>query len=142
MTATAALAATGADRPALADLVARLYALLDEGRHDELGSVYAADIDLETPSGRMVGLDAVIAGARRHSARFRRMQHLNTDLLIDVHGDRATIRANHLAVHVTGESDPADALTAGLVHRFEARRTPDGWRIVRGRAEVVWRRER
>jgi ketosteroid isomerase-like protein len=123
------------DRQAVTDLVTRLYALLDEGRYDELGSVYAEDVELRFPSSDMRGLDQVTAMARRRGERYDRVQHISTDLLVDVDGDAARVRTNHWAVHVHA----AGRFEAGLVHHFDAARTPDGWRLTRGRADVIWR---
>jgi ketosteroid isomerase-like protein len=119
----------------VADLVTRLYALLDERRYDELGSVYTDDVSLSFPSGEMRGLSDVIATARARGERYERVQHISTDLLVDVDGDAATVRTNHWAVHVHA----GGRFEAGLVHHFDARRGADGWRLARGRADVVWR---
>src|SRR4051794_16249959 len=88
------------DRVAVADLVTRLYALLDERRYDELGSVYAPDVELEFPSAHMHGLDEAVTMARSRGERYDRAQHITTDLLVDVEGDGARVRANHWAIHV------------------------------------------
>jgi hypothetical protein len=123
------------DRLAVATLITRLYELLDEQRFDELDSVYADDVVLEFPSGDMHGLAAVTAKARERAAKYPRMQHLNTDLSIDLADDHARIRSNHLAIHF----EPSGArFDAGLVHRFEAARTPVGWRLTRGSADLIW----
>jgi ketosteroid isomerase-like protein len=117
------------------DLITRLYALLDEGRYDELGSVYAADVELEFPNAQARGLEEVIARARTRFERYDRAQHITTDLLVDLDGDHAQIRSNHWAIHVLdGQREEA-----GLVHHFDAARGADGWRLTRGRAEVIWR---
>jgi ketosteroid isomerase-like protein len=123
------------DRQDVADLVTRLYVLLDEGRYDELGSVYAQDVELEFPSGPMRGLDHVTEVARRRGARYDRVQHISADVLVDLDGDAARVRSNHWAVHV----HPGGRFEAGLVHHFDAARTAVGWRLTRGRADVVWR---
>jgi ketosteroid isomerase-like protein len=138
MTTLDAHADAVADRLQITELVSRLYLLLDEQRFDELGTVYTDDVELEMPAGRMRGLDEVVAVARARAARHPRMQHLTTDVVVDLDGDRAAVRTNHLAVQLGGTGE--DGLAAGLVHRFEAVRTPDGWRLGRGRAEVVWTR--
>jgi ketosteroid isomerase-like protein len=123
------------DRAAVADLITRLYLLLDEHRFDELDSVYADDIELEFPNGPMRGLAAVTAKARERAERYPRMQHLNTDVVIELDGDLARVRSNHLAFHVERSGARFDA---GLVHRFEAARTPAGWRFTRGAGDLVW----
>ena len=73
--------------------------------------------------------------ARSRGERYDRAQHLTTDLLVDVEGDGARVRTNHWAIHV----HPGGRFEAGLVHHFDAARTPDGWRLTRGRADVIWR---
>lgn len=126
------------DRAALTDLVSRLYRLLDEERYDQLATVYTDDVELNFPSAHMSGLDEASAMAHRRAERYDRMLHSNSDVLIELDGDSATIRANHLAVHVHPGDDLSSHFDAGIVHVFEASRTDDGWRLHRGRAHVIW----
>jgi 3-phenylpropionate/cinnamic acid dioxygenase small subunit len=123
------------DSAAVSALLTRLYRLLDEQRFDELGSVYADDVVLEFPRGEMRGLAAVTAKARERAEQYPRMQHLNTDVEVEVEGDAARVRANHLAFHVEPDGTRFDA---GLVHHFQAARTPAGWRLVRGTGDLIW----
>jgi hypothetical protein len=123
------------DRAALADLITRLYRLLDEQRFDELGSVYTDDVVLAFPAGELRGLEAVTAKARARAEQYPRMQHLNTDVDVEIDGDAARVRANHLAFHVTEGGARFDA---GLVHHFQAARTPAGWRLARGSGDLIW----
>jgi SnoaL-like domain len=127
-----------ADRRAVTDLVLRLYLLLDEQRYDELSTVYADDVELHFPSGHMIGLEAVTSMARKRSERYDRMQHISTDIVVELDDDKARVRTNHLAFHVYDADTPATHFDAGLVHRFDAIRTADGWRIARGTADVIW----
>lgn len=123
------------DRVAVATLITRLYELLDEQRFDELDSVYADDAVLRFPNGELRGLTEVTAKARARAEQYPRMQHLNTDLRVDVDGDRAHGRSNHLAIHFEPSGKRYDA---GLVHHFEAKRTAVGWRLVRVTGDLVW----
>ncbi|MDA0183878.1 nuclear transport factor 2 family protein [Solirubrobacter phytolaccae] len=123
------------DRVAVATVITRLYRLLDEQRFDELGSVYADDAVLEFPRGEMRGLAAITAKARERAQQYPRMQHLNTDVEIELDGDAARVRSNHLAFHVEESGARFDA---GLVHHFEAARTPNGWRLTRGTGNLIW----
>lgn len=123
------------DSEVVADLITRLYRLLDEQRFDELDSVYTDDVVLEFPAGDMRGLDAVTAKARARAEQYPRMQHLNTDIDVELAGDTARVRSNHLAFHVEPSGTRFDA---GLVHHFEAARTEAGWRLVRGSADLIW----
>lgn len=126
------------DRAELTDLISRLYQVLDEQRFDDLASVYTDDVELDFPSGTMHGLTEVSAMARRRAADYRAMQHYNADVLIALHGDTAQLRANHIAVHLQHGDEPAAHFDVGLIHHFEAIRTPEGWRVRGGRAEVRW----
>jgi len=123
------------DRHEVAGLVSRLYALIDEGRYDELGSVYARDVELELPTGSLRGLENIVTVARQRFGRYERVQHVSSDVLVELEDDAASIRANHLAYHLHA----GGRFDAGIVQRFEAARTPDGWRLTKGRADVIWR---
>ena len=123
------------DREAVSDLISRLYRLLDEQRFDELGSVYTEDASLVLPRGELHGLAAVTAKARERAVQYPRMQHLNTDLVVQVDGDVARARGNHLAFHVEPSGTRFDA---GVVHHFEAARTPAGWRLKRVTGDLIW----
>jgi hypothetical protein len=100
--------------------------------------VYADDVVLDFPSGRMIGLEAVTAVARKRAERYDRMQHISTDIVVELDGDAARIRTNHLAFHVHDAQVPTAHFDAGTVHRFDAIRTADGWRLARGTADVIW----
>ena len=123
------------DCAAVAALITRLYRLLDEQRFDELDSVYTDDVVLVFPSGEMRGLEAVTAKARARAEQYPRMQHLNTDVVVELDGDSAHVRSNHLAFHVEESGTRFDA---GLVHHFDAARTGVGWRLTRGAGNLIW----
>jgi len=119
----------------VSSLITRLYELLDEQRFDELGNVYADDAVIEFPNGTTRGLAAVQERARARAEQYPRMQHLNTDVSVELDGDTARMRSNHLAIHVEPSGKRYDA---GLVHHFEAARTTVGWRLVRVTGDLVW----
>jgi hypothetical protein len=134
------------DRQAIAQLVAQLGRMLDEKRFDEARSVLADDVTVRTPGGEAHGSEAVVAQARRtHTVN---TQHAISDVLIDLDGDRARVRANLIATFapdrpgarlVVGDAEHPDSyFTLGEVYRFEAVRTPDGWRLSRIETERSW----
>ena len=137
------------DRQAITDLVSRLGIALDEGRFDDLRSLLADDATARTPGGTARGHEAVVAQARRNHRPDQPIQHLITNLVVDLDGDRARARAN-LVVHFgtePGDLDPgepgaADATapsaarplpapplryTVGEVYDFAFIRTATGW---------------
>lgn len=123
------------DRVAIAQLVARLGRFLDEHRFEEARDVFAEDVAVETPGGRSRGIEAVVAQASRNHAV--PTQHRITDVLVDLDGDRATVAANLVVVFVReAASDPRRTL--GERYRFEAVRTPAGWRLSRVEVIPVW----
>jgi hypothetical protein len=133
------------DRDEIATLVHRLGASLDEGRFDDLRSLFTADAVASTPGGVAEGIDAMVAQASRNHSPEDGIQHLISGVLVDPEGDTATVRANLVvtfarrapasAVPSSGAAAPA---ALGEIYRFAARRTPAGWRLTRVTTTPVW----
>lgn len=133
------------DREEITDLVYRLGAALDEGRFEELKSIFTDDATAQTPGGLARGRDALIAQASRNHSPEERIQHLIGNVQVDVTGDRADVRANLLATFASPAAADAEArlapeprLTLGEVYRFQAVRTPHGWRLSRVETTPLW----
>lgn len=126
------------DRTEIADLVSRLGRCLDERDFEGLRALFTADAEVATPGGTAAGHDALVAQARaRHSAAAG-IQHVVTNLLVDLEGDRADVRANLLVAFADdGPRDPAP-FVLGEVYRFALRRTEGGWRFTRLSSTPTW----
>ena len=124
------------DRREITDLVSRLGLWLDEGRFDEAPSILTEDVAVSTPGGQAEGIERVIAQARRNH-EFDGLQHVISNVLIDLDGDRAGVRANLVATFVGSAIEQH-----GERYRFEAMRTPAGWRLSRVEVKPVWLSER
>jgi 3-phenylpropionate/cinnamic acid dioxygenase small subunit len=136
MTDTTTLLHDLTDRHEITDLVSRLGLWLDEGRFDEAPSILIDDVTVDTPGGHAEGIEHVIAQARRNH-QHDHLQHVITNVLIDLDGDRATVRANLVVTF----ADDAVTSQQGERYRFEAVRTPDGWRLSRIEVVQVWKVE-
>jgi hypothetical protein len=139
-TATAGLARLQelADRADLADLLSRQGLWLDDQRFDDAANIFTEDAVVHTQGGQSQGLKALTAQARRVHADFAATQSVTSGVLIDIDGDRATVRANLIATFVRDAAAPEPAFMIGERYRFEAVRTSQGWRFSRVEVTPVW----
>lgn len=128
-----------ADRADLAHLLARQGLWLDELRFDETAEIFTADATATTPGGQAKGREALIDQARRNHSRYELTHHTTSNVLIDLDGDRAVVRANLVAYLIRDAAEPEPTLTLGSRYRFEAVRTEQGWRFTSVEAIPVWR---
>ncbi|RKS08106.1 SnoaL-like protein [Nocardiopsis sp. Huas11] len=128
MTSTETLIRDLADRAELADLVARHSLWIDEGRYDETDRLFTEDVVVKSLRGEARGIEALIDLARSRHEAYVRTLHNKSNLVIEVDGETATVRAHDIAVFVIDEK--TEAVAAGI-HRYGARRTEDGWRFNR-----------
>ncbi|GLW05686.1 hypothetical protein Misp01_08160 [Microtetraspora sp. NBRC 13810] len=124
------------DRLELAELVSRLSHLLDDPADDDgLRAVYAENAVVNSPRGTAEGIDAVIAFVRRGDGG-ERTHHFTTDVVVDLDGDRAVVRASLIDVFYRPGETPHR--TVGLRYVFGALRTARGWRFDRADITPVW----
>ncbi|MEV0298740.1 nuclear transport factor 2 family protein [Nocardia sp. NPDC050710] len=126
------------DEAEITRLITRLGTALDEGRIDDLRSIFTADATATTPGGTAHGRDRVIAQAARNDEGFTWFQHSISDILVDLGDDRASVRANPVGVY---GRDTAPALRVGGLYRFGAVRTPDGRRFDPLAVQPLWQIE-
>lgn len=128
MTTTDTLVRELADRAELADLVARHSLWIDERRYDETDRLFTHDVVVTSLRGEAHGTDALVTLVRRGHDDYAGTLHHKSDVVVEVDGDTATVRAHDLAVFVLDEATEA---VAAAVHRYHARRTEQGWRFDR-----------
>ena len=132
------------DRSEIADLVARSLAAIDEGRFDDLRTIYTEDAPASAPGGQAQGRDAIVAqgepephpGAQEPAPRRRR--HRRPGRV------RAQVRANVLAAFAP--SAPEDGSPLGAAGRGQLRhRVPlpgcphaEGWRLSEVQITPLW----
>jgi 3-phenylpropionate/cinnamic acid dioxygenase small subunit len=126
------------DRQDITDLVSDLGRRLDERDFEGLRDLFTEDAAVTTPGGTATGYDALVEQARRRHSSDQGIQHVIANVLIDVDGDDARVRANLLVSFARTGPDDAQPFLLGEVYRFELRRTADGWRFTRLGSTPVW----
>ncbi|WP_034518044.1 nuclear transport factor 2 family protein [Actinomadura rifamycini] len=135
------------DRMDIIELVGRYMVSLDERNIDDAWArrFHTADVAMEAPVGEAAGLDGLAESTRVALERFERTQHLASNHIVDLDGDRAAVRWDALMVHVhlastaaaRGE-EPGAHFDVGGRFDAEAVRTADGWRFRRMAVRPVW----
>jgi hypothetical protein len=134
------------DRQAIAELITRLGVMLDEKSLDDVRTIVTDDVFVQTASGSARGPEAVVEKARRnHTVR---TQHVISDVLIELEGDRAQARANLIVTFapdqpgsrlvINESAQPDSHLTIGELYHFKAARTDGGWRLARIEVTRRW----
>ncbi|WP_433755998.1 nuclear transport factor 2 family protein [Nocardia sp. CA-135398] len=127
------------DRNEITGLVDQLGRALDEGCFDDFHTIYTADATAKTPGGQAEGRDALIAQASRNHSDDKRIQHFITNVMIDLHGDTAEVRANLIATFAPATAAVSEPqYTLGEIYRFDAVRTAAGWRLSRVETTPLW----
>jgi hypothetical protein len=124
------------DRREITELVSRLGLWLDEKRWDDARSILTEDATVRTPGGAVAGVAEVAEQARRNHAV--PTQHVITNVVIEIEGDRATVGANLIATFVHGPDASGLLFQRGERYRFEAARTRDGWRLSDIESSPIW----
>lgn len=130
------------DRADISDLLSRYLRSLDERTFDKDGedwarAFYTEDVTAETPIGTLRGRAAILERFREGMAMFDRTVHFTTDNVIEVDGDRATVRGAQLSTHVLADGSEEVFISAGHVET-DLVRTADGWRISATSLRLVW----
>ncbi|GHF06865.1 nuclear transport factor 2 family protein [Streptomyces werraensis] len=129
------------DRAAVTDLISRYLRSLDEDVLDDdwARAFHTEDVVAEMPVGTVRGRDAVLDRVRRGMALFDRTVHLSTNDVVEIDGDRATVRGAQLSTHVLADGSQEVFVSAGHTET-ELVRTDEGWRISATALRVVWTR--
>ncbi|MDT3442515.1 MULTISPECIES: nuclear transport factor 2 family protein [unclassified Pseudofrankia] len=129
-----------ADRIEIADLFTRFARLLDEQRWEDVDTVFTDDVVVRSPrGGELRGIDEVVGFMRQAEVEGEHTQHVTTDLLVDVDGDRAAASANSLVYFYRDGQAPHQA--SGLRLAGTLVRTPTGWRFREQRTTPAWIRK-
>ena len=128
-------------------VVHRYFRALDEKNFDAqyFASIFTAEATVTRPNGAsLIGPKDISASHEKSFARFEGSQHLVTGHDISIHGDKATVRANLVAMHMwqggkTSANNPENYFVAGGVIHSELVQTDGQWKISQMSNDVVWR---
>ncbi|WP_249644657.1 nuclear transport factor 2 family protein [Nocardia sputi] len=126
-----------ADRAELTELIARHSLWVDEGYADT-DRLFTEDAVVTSIRGEAHGIEALTALARKGHEAYARTMHSKCNLVIDIDGDTATVRAHDVAVYVLDDKTEA---VAAAIHHYRARRSASGWRFDRLEVSPVARTE-
>jgi hypothetical protein len=127
-----------AERLRIKRLISTLGRCLDERDFEALREIFLSDASVTTPGGTAAGHDAIVDQARRRHSLDEGVQHIVTNMLVELNGDHASVRANLLVSFArSGATDPLPFLL-GEVYRIRLRRTAEGWRISGLSSTPIW----
>jgi hypothetical protein len=131
------------DRADLVDLMARFAHGIDRCDWTMYRSVFTDEFDLDYSSWRPESIgrwraDDWVARAAGLFPGLTGTQHALTNLIVEVSGDSARVRAAGRAEHALADDDGMRVFTLCGWYDDRCRRTPDGWRIAGKRLNVEW----
>jgi len=131
------------DRTEIVEQTTRMAWLADRRDWDRLVDVFADEVDLDYTAltgGHPVRLSPVdlVAGWRAGLGGLDATQHLVSNHLVDVDGDRAVATAQFQATHVLANPHGDPTWTLGGHYRFGLVRRDDGWRIDAVTMTATW----
>ena len=120
---------------------------LDEKQFDaqHFASIFTPEAQMTRPNGAsLVGPKEISASHEKSFARFEGSQHLLAGPDISIHGNKATLRANLVAMHMwqgskTSANNPENFFVAGGVIHSELVQTDGQWKISEISNVVIWR---
>ncbi|WP_280334838.1 nuclear transport factor 2 family protein [Nocardia wallacei] len=132
-------AASTDDRLEIADLFTRFARLLDERRWGDVGTVFADDVQVDSPRIQVRGIAKVVDFMRQAEVDGEYTQHTTTDLLVNVNGDQAAASSNSIVYYYRDGRPPHQ--TGSLRQTCTAVRTSAGWRLSEIRITPAWIRK-
>jgi hypothetical protein len=140
---TAELSASVTDRLEIVELSSAMGLLVDAREWDALEQLFADPVDVDYTS--LQGGDPqtmrpgdLIAGWQQVLDHLDATQHLISDHVVTVDGDRATCAANVQGTHVLANATGGPLWTVGGRYDFGLSHTREGWRISALSLTVRW----
>ncbi len=130
-----------ADRTAIQDTLIRYSTALDTRNFKLLEEVFTEDafIDYSSSGGVQGNWKDLKDWLQQTLSRFSSWQHLLSNMVITIEGDKATARTDvYNPLAYTDEEGKMQVMHAGAYYKDRLIRTSAGWRISERRLELVW----
>lgn len=126
------------DKQFIIELSYRYAQAVDNRQRNRMRDFFMPDGVLSMLSlGDFVGVDA-IENALSIIARLDVTQHVITNHIIALNGDRATMECYIIATHIKHDDPRGSIFTAGGQYVDELVRFQSGWKIARRTAKMLW----
>lgn len=126
-----------ADRAEIEDLIVRINFAIDDRDFGAMAEAFLDGSAVLVGGQPVAGREVLAESAREAVADIDGLQHAPMAILIEqVDADHARVRTQALTTQFVRE--PETRLTVGLRFRYDAVRTPDGWRLASFDVERVW----
>ncbi|WP_053700558.1 nuclear transport factor 2 family protein [Streptomyces sp. NRRL F-5755] len=127
----------------IAELFDRYVLALDYDELDEewARGIFSDDVLIEFPVSQHDGINGLVEYHQKALSMWARTHHVNTQSIVSIEGDRATIRANMTSVHVHHEraGEAREHYVSGTYVTGDAVRTDRGWRLSRLSFDLIWK---
>lgn len=131
------------DVRALTELTFRYAYALDGHKWDELRELFTDDVELDYGLGSeniIRGADQFVAGSKQALQGLSATQHMFTNHLFEIDGDRAHGKYYMQAQHMKLDAVGGKLHTLGGIYEDEFIRTADGWKVSRRTYRAIWGR--
>lgn len=130
------------DRLAITEVLHRYAYAIDDRDYAAVRAVFTPDahLDYTASGGPAAARDEVVDWIEQGLALVGPTQHVVTNPLVDLHGDRATSRCYLVNPLLSPDQPPATVVLVGGEYRDRWARTREGWRIVERTHLVTWTR--
>lgn len=130
----------------MAELLTRYFAAVDDKRIDAnvVRETFTSDARIIPPGGtEMTGRESILDSHTKSFARFRATHHVITNFIIDIKGNRASLRSNIIANHMWADNEEFPSpknkyFLADGVFSAKTAKAGNQWHISELKNNVVW----
>jgi ketosteroid isomerase-like protein len=126
------------ERQRIIDVGLRYGAAIDRRDHQALRQCFMPDGVWSTPLGDQVGGDSIGNSLLAMCACLDATQHITTNQIVTITGDRAAMRSDFIASHLRYDHPEGPNYMIGGVYDDALQRSEDGWKFTRRALSVLW----